>query len=79
MTPDDIPTSVTSLVYTDPSGIVLSQNQAAAFLAHYWPAIDQDRGPAPWRETAHPRYGEDGQWIDSRDCTKAARIARGQQ
>lgn len=41
MTPDDIPTSVTKLVYTDPCGIVLSQNQAAVFLAHYWPAIEQ--------------------------------------
>ncbi|MGW6912533.1 hypothetical protein ACWGB8_01725 [Kitasatospora sp. NPDC054939] len=39
MNPDDIPAAVTQLVYTDPTGIVLSQNQAAAYLAHYWPAI----------------------------------------
>lgn len=41
VTPDDIPASVTQLVYTDPSGCVLSQNQAAAMFTHYWPAIEQ--------------------------------------
>jgi len=41
VTPDDIPTSVTRLIYTDPAGCVLSQNQAAAMFTHYWPAIEQ--------------------------------------
>lgn len=45
MNPDDIPTSVTNLVYTAPwigdsqYGLRLSQNDAATQLAHYWPAI----------------------------------------
>jgi hypothetical protein len=39
MSPDDIPTEITKLVYSDPSGIALSQNQLAVFLAHYWPDI----------------------------------------
>jgi hypothetical protein len=42
--PDDIPTSVTKLVYhrieqLDTSVPLLSQNQAAEWLAHFWPAI----------------------------------------
>lgn len=43
--PDDIPTSVTRLVYaapaTGPAAVLrnLSQNDAAAILAHFWPAI----------------------------------------
>jgi hypothetical protein len=45
MTPDDIPTAITKLVYTAPlipdggAGRQISQNQAAEQLAHYWPAI----------------------------------------
>jgi len=46
MDPDDIPTSVTRLVYTapivtEPGAFAhrLSQNQAAEMIAHYWPAI----------------------------------------
>jgi hypothetical protein len=39
VTPDDIPVSVTRLIYTDPAGCVLSQNQAAVMFTHYWPAI----------------------------------------
>lgn len=43
VTPDDIPTSVTKLVYTCPldTSRAVSQNEAAALLAHYWPAIEQ--------------------------------------
>jgi hypothetical protein len=39
MNPDDIPAAVTALVYTDPSGVAFTQSQLAAFLTHYWPAI----------------------------------------
>jgi len=49
VTPDDIPTSVTRLIYTyRPDGHRedsflpdLSQNQTAELLAHFWPAIEQ--------------------------------------
>lgn len=41
VTPDAIPSSVTRLVYTDPSGAVLSQHQAASIFTHYWPEIEQ--------------------------------------
>ncbi|MFG3429697.1 hypothetical protein [Streptomyces californicus] len=37
---DDIPGHITHLTYSAP-GPALSQNQAAALLAHYWPAIEQ--------------------------------------
>lgn len=47
MNPDDIPTSVTQLVYTAPeiggpaTGIhSVSQNDMAKLLAHFWPAIE---------------------------------------
>jgi hypothetical protein len=46
MTPDDIPTSVTQLTYRTAQALgdagipVLSQNQTAVLLAHYWPAIE---------------------------------------
>lgn len=47
-TADDIPTSVTQLVYTAPpidenhngKPLHLSQNKTAELLAHYWPAIE---------------------------------------
>jgi hypothetical protein len=41
VTADDIPGSVTKLVYTCPLGIskAVSQNQVADLLTHYWPAI----------------------------------------
>lgn len=47
ISPDDIPAAITRLVYAAPhlpaalDGLVLSQNQAAAVLAHFWPAIEQ--------------------------------------
>ncbi|MFD5564484.1 hypothetical protein [Kitasatospora griseola] len=48
ISPDDIPTSVTQLVYTAPwvgdpkyCAVKLSQNEIAEQLAHYWPAIEQ--------------------------------------
>lgn len=48
MDPDDIPTEITKLVYTapkiggfGPSAVRLSQNEAAEFLAHFWPAIER--------------------------------------
>ncbi|WP_331750713.1 hypothetical protein OG215_36165 (plasmid) [Streptomyces globisporus] len=37
---DSIPSHITQLTYSAP-GPALSQNQAAALLAHYWPAIEQ--------------------------------------
>jgi hypothetical protein len=40
MSPDDIPTEITTMAYTAP-GPRLSQNAAATLLAHYWPAIEQ--------------------------------------
>lgn len=42
MNPNDIPTSVTKLVYTDPHTVngPLSQNGIAELLTHYWPAIE---------------------------------------
>jgi hypothetical protein len=46
MDPLDIPTAVTKLTYRRIKAIgdagipVLSQNQTAEFLAHYWPAIE---------------------------------------
>lgn len=45
MDPDDIPTSVTKMTYSMTQNLstaglpVLSQNDTAKFLAHYWPAI----------------------------------------
>jgi hypothetical protein len=43
VTADDIPISVTKLVYTCPLSIskAVSQNQVAELLAHYWPAIQE--------------------------------------
>lgn len=40
MDPDDIPTEITKLAYSDPTGASMSQNRAARMLAHYWPAIE---------------------------------------
>lgn len=46
MNPDDIPTEITKLTYRSISALqqvglpVLSQNQTAEFLAHFWPAIE---------------------------------------
>lgn len=40
MDADSIPADITKLTYTAP-GPKLSQNDAAALLAHYWPAIEQ--------------------------------------
>jgi hypothetical protein len=42
MQPDDVPTEVTKLVYTCPMSASrgYSQNEVAAMLAHYWPAIE---------------------------------------
>lgn len=39
MAPDDIPTSVTDLIYSAPFKNQLSQNNVAELLAHFWPAI----------------------------------------
>lgn len=79
MTPDDIPTAITKLVYTAPkvesyrpSG-ELSQNQAAELLAHYWPAIEQHIREQIGREletTPGPQYAavylddNDNLWAD---------------
>jgi hypothetical protein len=41
MDPDDVPASVTKLVYTDPDNPSVSQNAIAVTLAHYWPAIER--------------------------------------
>lgn len=47
MDPDDIPTSITRETYTITRSLiadglpVLSQNQTAMLLAHFWPAIEQ--------------------------------------
>lgn len=43
MTPDDIPTEITKLVYTLPlaNSRAVSQNETAALLAHFWPAIER--------------------------------------
>lgn len=78
MDPDDIPTEITKLVYTLPlsTSQAFSQNQAAALLAHFWPAIEQHVrkqvaadllavDPADWA-LAGQHAGQD-----------AARIARG--
>lgn len=44
MNPDDIPTTITQLTYTAPFATadlpILSQNDTAKMLAHYWPAIE---------------------------------------
>lgn len=46
VTADDIPTSITRLTYSTTAALgdaglpILSQNQTAEFLAHYWPAIE---------------------------------------
>ena len=47
MLPDDVPTEITKLTYADHRDLVragmpvLSQNQTAAVLAAYWPAIEK--------------------------------------
>lgn len=47
MNPDDIPTEITRMTYrstqafSDAGLPILSQNQTAVLLAHYWPAIEQ--------------------------------------
>lgn len=92
VTPDDIPTTVTRLVYTAPkvasyrpSG-ELSQNQAAEFLAHFWPEVEQHIREQIAREIEQaaeasanstvdrPRY-ERGGFLN--DWQWAAQIARG--
>lgn len=78
MDPDDVPTEITKLVYTLPlsTSQAFSQNQAAALLAHFWPAIEKHVreqvaaeieavDPADWA-LAGQHAGQD-----------AARIARG--
>ncbi|MFJ6215056.1 hypothetical protein ACIQGZ_17225 [Streptomyces sp. NPDC092296] len=85
MTGDDIPTEITKLVYTSPwvgnpatRAMKLSQNDAAAQLAHYWPAIEAHirEQVATEIETAPGWCGPDNEWMDSRDRDHAARIAR---
>lgn len=93
MTPDQIPTEITKLTYRRIQAIgnagipVLSQNQTAEFLSHYWPDIEahirnqiandieQDRTATPWHfgSFATTNIGVDA-WIDSRDADKAMRI-----
>lgn len=68
VTADDIPTSVTKLVYTCPfeTSKAYSQNQVAELLAHYWPAIAEHfarkvhklKDPAP-AGSEHYRSGWD--------------------
>ena len=41
VTADDIPTSVTKLVYTAPWILPRSQNDVAELFAHFWPAIER--------------------------------------
>lgn len=86
MDPDDVPTEITKLVYTAPWIMPRSQNDVAALLAHYWPAIEAHireqvareiethDGKAPWGAFEGPVVL--GAWIDSRDARQAARIAR---
>lgn len=89
MTPDQIPTSITELVDGEQADNlyaqgfpVLSQNDAAKLIAHFWPAIEahirkqiardilNDQTDVPWRYTT----GAPGGWIDRRDRTKAVAI-----
>lgn len=91
MNPNGIPTSVTRMVYDAPllpitfSGR-MSQNDAAKFLAHFWPEIEahhreqiareieEDLTAAPW--PLDPSHLGTGPWIDRRDAVKAAAIVR---
>ena len=41
MLPDDIPAKIAKLVYTAPRCNPRSENDAAEYLAHYWPAIER--------------------------------------
>jgi asparagine N-glycosylation enzyme membrane subunit Stt3 len=41
VSPDDIPTEITALIYSAPFKNRLSQNDVAAILAHFYPAIEQ--------------------------------------
>lgn len=91
MSPDDIPVSVTQLVYTDPHDATgrLSQNQLAIAFTHYWPEIQRcvreqvareietNADPAPWMYDLGDGSVVNGSWIDRRDGLKAAWIARG--
>lgn len=58
MLPDDVPTEITKLAYADHRDLVragmpvLSQNQTAAVLAAYWPAIEAHVRADAFREAA---------------------------
>jgi hypothetical protein len=82
VTPDDIPVSVTRLIYTDPAGCVLSQNQAAVMFTHYWPAIEQHIREQIAQEIdaaadrVFSEYTEDAMKARGLGLRAAARIAR---
>ncbi|MDX3230576.1 hypothetical protein [Streptomyces sp. ME19-01-6] len=83
MSPDDIPTEITKLVYTCPLSASQgrSQNEVATLLAHYWPAIEQHiRQQVAGEILASGGHVVDGDtaWDSGRDREHAARIARGE-
>lgn len=41
MRPDDLPVSVTDLIYRAPFPERLSQNDVKALIVHFWPSIEQ--------------------------------------
>lgn len=90
--PDDIPVSVTEVVYTvdrtHPTHGV-AQNHLAQWFAPYWEVIEahfrekiareiEENGePAPWMYDLGDGAVIYSSWIDHRDGLKAAWIARG--
>lgn len=87
--PGDIPTSVTSLIYTNHHDGVgsMSRNQFAEMLSHHWGEIEQhfrekisaeiqeDDGNS-WEFAQDTNLIRNG-WVDSRDGARAAWIALG--
>ncbi|MEZ0090026.1 hypothetical protein [Streptacidiphilus sp. EB129] len=81
MQADDIPTSITNLIYSAPFKNQLSQNDVAALVAHFWPAIEQhirEQVATEIEQQTRTWEGMSGQATErARGMTAAASIARG--
>jgi hypothetical protein len=73
MRPEDIPVEVTKWAYNAPlpRGAVLSQNEAADLLAHFWPAIAVHLRSQHFREAAEIAYEAGERFYDDRGLRAA--------
>ena len=65
MRADDIPVKITRLTYTAP-GPIMSQNEVAEVLAHYWTAIEQNIRADGRAKAFHEAADHLDTWVDGR-------------